>query len=47
MTLHGTVHLHPAHHVGPVRRRTFGTETNAFGLDEFLSWALIRLRTRF
>ncbi|MGO1390685.1 arabinosylfuranosidase ArfA [Brachybacterium alimentarium] len=25
MTLHGTVHLHPAHRVGPVRRRTFGS----------------------
>ncbi|MFC7376536.1 alpha-N-arabinofuranosidase [Brachybacterium sp. GCM10030267] len=25
MTLHATVHLHPAHDVGPVRRRTFGS----------------------
>ncbi|MEE1650328.1 alpha-L-arabinofuranosidase C-terminal domain-containing protein [Brachybacterium sp. J144] len=25
MTLHGTLHLHPAHVVGPVRRRTFGS----------------------
>src|SRR5699024_10029880 len=24
MTLHGTVSVHPAHRVGPVRRRTFG-----------------------
>src|SRR5690625_6479155 len=25
MTLNGTLHLHPAHRVGPVRRRTFGS----------------------
>ncbi|MGP5386081.1 arabinosylfuranosidase ArfA [Brachybacterium tyrofermentans] len=25
MTLHGTIDLHPAHRVGPVRRRTFGS----------------------
>ncbi|GAA1324880.1 alpha-N-arabinofuranosidase [Brachybacterium rhamnosum] len=25
MALHGTIHLHPAHVVGPVRRRTFGS----------------------
>ena len=27
MTLHGTLRLHPAHRVGPVRRRTFGSLT--------------------